>query len=635
MKTAFLGARRTLRYDLIDDLFVAGVSFRDLTEENLQVLEDIALVSSRDRCRELLNECKTPLYELSILTKCNAVMVIAICLHPTTLRSMQASILQAWSHLTNGNAFRNRHFIKYFAGLDALRYLHEVAVGLHSVTLGDAQVFNQTRQALADSCYRVGDSSLLSTVVSSLRYTRRRVDTETTFFRGNISLERIACGIVQSACAAGSRIAIVGTGMSARLLAEILVNELSMATIIAGRNEKALGALRAKYESLTTCSLDEWRIVDTSDAVMVALEVNAETSQYVRNLYSTLGDKVAKKPLVVDISSPGFACRPSQGVTFVGIEELSAKAAAANEIRVVEARKVNEIIGEQLPVAAEILRMENLNRYLGSLDMDEVRGQQESFSRVSWAWDLGICLIGLAVATVGVGEVPKWIPFLSAHEIVIPIWIWILIGAAGLLLCGLAAILRTRLWATRLLEGYHDAHVRRLIPLPVDGSCLDRIHELGAGTTGEDTFVLRSTLAWLSKQTPESVRAWTMDGQNGDVRCFYVVAPLNSVGIKRMLSRDLKKNRDLRKDDVCRTFRRASGMYIIEVWGADDRAKAAILAALKIDTTEHLLRSKIGYIFSRPVNRFGQRQIEKAHFQRLGKGDREMWVKRLIQTVPL
>jgi len=631
----FPGARFASRYDLVDDFVIVGISFVDLTAANLQVLEDVTIAGTKANCEELLRACETPLYELSILTKCNAVFVVAVALHPTPAPALQASILESWSRLTNGKLLAHRAIVRSFAGLDALLYLHEVSVGLHSVTLGDSQVFNQTRHALTDVCYKVGDISLLNKVVSSLRYTRQRVDAETKLFRGNISLERIACGIVEAAYAPGSAIAIIGSGLSASLLAEILTTELSMVVTVAGRNEKSLGALRAKYPMLRTCPLDDWQVILASGAVIVALDVNPETSEYVRRLYGELERAGVMPSLVIDLSSPGFACRPAGQITFYGIEELSTKADAVNKMRAGEVSAAREIISGQMPVAAEMLRMENLNRYLGSLDMIEVRGQQELYRRASGAWKIGACLIGVSVTTAGAGAVPKWIPFLSGHEIVIPIWIWLVIGASGILSCAIGSFLNTKLWAMRLLEGYRNAHVRKLVPVPIDKQCLDNIRALGSATTGDDTFVLRSTLGWLSKHTPGSVRAWTIDGQGGDIRCFYVVAPLSKAGVERMLSRQLKKNRDLQQSDVCRTFARASGMYVIEVWGADDRAKAAILAALKIDSTEHLLHSRIGYLFSRPVNEFGQRQLEKTHFQRLGIGDREMWVKRLAQIVPV
>ncbi|MCY3646596.1 MAG: hypothetical protein OXH07_06455 [Chloroflexi bacterium] len=97
-------------------------------------------------------------------------------------------------------------------GLDALRHLTEVAAGLHSAVLGEAQILGQSRRAFDDA-----DGALLGlgrTAVAAAR--ALRAETEFDSHAGHL-LDR---GLSLSGITPSGRLLVLGTGVMARLVAE-------------------------------------------------------------------------------------------------------------------------------------------------------------------------------------------------------------------------------------------------------------------------------------------------------------------------------------------------------------------------------------------------------------------------------
>ena len=200
-------------------------------------------------------------------------------------------------------------------------------------------------------------------------------------------------------------------------------------------------------------------------------------------------------------------------------------------------------------------------------------------------------------------------------------------AALGLALRQLAPAvhhLGRRFWRKRL-AGFSE--------LVLDPTTLAEMRRHGAAIrvqdTGQDTFIRLQTLQWIATAHPSCVRAWTRPGDTAPA-CFYVVAPLNRRGCERLLRREIKTNRDLRADDLCKHLRRASGLYIIELYGADWAAKGAIVYLLKKHLTEQFSTSAaLRWLFARPVNAYGLGQTRRNGFENLGDVPTDMHVLRL------
>lgn len=179
---------------------------------------------------------------------------------------------------------------------------------------------------------------------------------------------------------------------------------------------------------------------------------------------------------------------------------------------------------------------------------------------------------------------------------------------------------------TQQLREKHLVSLKAVDPIPGN---LVRIRQAGAAATGDDTFVSLETLQWLAQKHPRAISAWAHSnpGQAQDIACCYIVAPLTRNACNKMLSREIRKNKDLLPSDVCGSYKRAAGIYIIEVYGAGRLSRAAVLYLLRSDMIHEILRSRsIRYLFARPVNDFGLKQVSKLGFQPIGPHPYDMKV---------
>jgi hypothetical protein len=176
-------------------------------------------------------------------------------------------------------------------------------------------------------------------------------------------------------------------------------------------------------------------------------------------------------------------------------------------------------------------------------------------------------------------------------------------------------------------------YLRRLEPVDLDRERLTQLIFDYGDARNPGSFVRKETLRWLIDANPEYVRAWgtVKHGTAGAPAyaslCFFVVAPLSAQGRYAMVSRGIKKNKDLRPEHVAASFAKSSGLYIIEVFGSSFSEKGAILHLLRrhLDKKlQHKLLDPRYKVFARPVNEFGYRQMRRYGFRNLGDSSYEM-----------
>ena len=96
--------------------------------------------------------------------------------------------------------------------MPALRHLSEVAAGLHSAVLGEAQILGQSRRAFDDAGAEL--QGLGQTAITAAR--SLRAETEFDSHAGHL-LDR---GLALSGVGPAGRLLVLGTGAMARLVAE-------------------------------------------------------------------------------------------------------------------------------------------------------------------------------------------------------------------------------------------------------------------------------------------------------------------------------------------------------------------------------------------------------------------------------
>lgn len=209
-----------------------------------------------------------------------------------------------------------------------------------------------------------------------------------------------------------------------------------------------------------------------------------------------------------------------------------------------------------------------------------------------------------------------------------PIGLLSMVGGGALIV--LIAILRTGQIALSFLdrqfEKLRDRHLKGLRAIEASIEDLAKIRQAGAAVTGDHTFVPLKTMEWLFNKNRKYIRAWVENaGTEANIGCFYIVAPITSKACKKMTAGKITKNRELTPSDVCKTFKNALGLYVIEVFGANRMSKASILYLLRTDMVKEILKSRgMRYVFTRPVNDFGLRQVEKLGFRPIGPHPHDM-----------
>lgn len=209
------------------------------------------------------------------------------------------------------------------------------------------------------------------------------------------------------------------------------------------------------------------------------------------------------------------------------------------------------------------------------------------------------------------------------------------LAIVGLILVILAYLLSDiRRWLStgirQLWPKYFKLRDLETVDMPRD-ALLKFIFEQG-DARNPGSFIRLETLHWLATINPEYVCAWaeivrTQAQPQYQRPCFYVVAPLSRAGREAMEKRIIKKNKDLLPEHVARSFSRACGLYIIEVYGGSFFEKGAILYLLQKMLDKKLTRKAFDpqfKIYTRPVNQYGYGQVKRFGFTNLGETPYEM-----------
>lgn len=169
-------------------------------------------------------------------------------------------------------------------------------------------------------------------------------------------------------------------------------------------------------------------------------------------------------------------------------------------------------------------------------------------------------------------------------------------------------------------------------------SITERVRSLGAQGLTIDTFVSKGTLAILLEMNANYVQAWGVPvDQRGGIpgytdACFFVVAALNSNGVKAMLPdsngvRQIRSNKDLKPEHIAKNPQRCQGIYVIELFGQRRRSRAAASSKL----LEYLNRTfgnrmtdQHFRIFARPATSDGKRVTSDYSFENLGGSEKDM-----------
>ncbi len=335
----------------------ASLNFQRLDSQSLGKLSSAYLNNDVETISNFKKELGFQVEQLVIIEKCNAVMVIFCYYDNLSKDFIQGRVLSVWDKLSRSGVVDSIKSIKFFENSEAIRYLGECSVGLHSVTIGDSQVLSQVSDALQIAIKIQPTNPTFPIISLWIKSLASEVKLRTNLFAGNTSLERIAAEIVSQKIEKGGTISLIGYGKTGKLIAKILNNELGYHLKIANRSADALAEIK-KEKNVDVVEMADYSNLLDSQCIVVAISSNGETEEYIKSLLGQV-EKINTKPkLLVDLASPSLLLRSMSEVRIINIEDISLEANNNIDKRKSEINKSREIINKYVFTAVDSLKKE-------------------------------------------------------------------------------------------------------------------------------------------------------------------------------------------------------------------------------------------------------------------------------------
>lgn len=295
---------------------------------------------------------------IAIIKKCNAIIVVITFNDDLSHDYIKGRLLHTWNDLSSGGISHLKRDIRFFENVDAIKFLAECSVGLHSVTVGDSQVLSQVIDGLKN---RISSSDkTFDFIIDWIKDIAEECRLKSGIFNGNTSLERIACECVIQKTEKGSVVAIIGYGKSGKLVAKILNKEHNVPILVVNRTlvdlEKETFNDNALYQSY-----DAFCPAENVKSLVVTISNSRETKSIINKIVTKFP---TKDILFVDLSTPPLLLDVVNN--FIGIESLSEIAQKNIGERKDAVNKVKKIIDQQINNVVN-----RINNYLAAIYVQE------------------------------------------------------------------------------------------------------------------------------------------------------------------------------------------------------------------------------------------------------------------------
>lgn len=237
-------------------------------------------------------------------------------------------------------------------GIEAVRHLFQVAAGLDSVVLGEAQIVAQVASSLRQSVSVHAASPLLKIAFKSAVRAGERARGAVW---GRLQAASLGSAAVDAAAAAahgldGRNVVVVGAGEIAELALRALAAHSPTRVTIANRTMEAALEMGA-HHGADACPLELLpTLLRDTDVVIAATRANQPLIDGA-TVAAAMNHRPTRPMTLIDVSLPrnvDVAVRRVNGAQLVGIDELGPYVAAAHAERRLVVPTVERIIEEEL-----------------------------------------------------------------------------------------------------------------------------------------------------------------------------------------------------------------------------------------------------------------------------------------------
>jgi nondiscriminating aspartyl-tRNA synthetase len=346
---------------LSTNIICASLNYQRLDDRAIFNLKQADLSIDQKDLRLLLDEIGLNLDALAVIKKCNALMVLIEYSDDLAQDYVRGRLLQAWDKLSDQGITALKRDIKFYENVDALKFIAECAVGVHSVTVGDSQVLSQVLEGLRSNLSITG-KSVFNFIADWLQELAEECRHKTDLFKGNTSLERIASELVLKKIENDKVTILVGYGRSGKLVAKVINQENGLPIHIINRTEVSLkeGGLG---NNSTYSSFESFVRPKNVGAVIIAID----STEVTQNLVLKLIEKIIDKDVFfLDLSTPSILKGKVNSV--VDISELSHIAEQTIGARKDSVNKARKIIENDLKQVVS-----RINSYFATLYVNAQR----------------------------------------------------------------------------------------------------------------------------------------------------------------------------------------------------------------------------------------------------------------------
>lgn len=332
---------------LFTNIFAAVLNYQSIDDRALNNLKCAELSNDEVDLHKLRQELGFEIDSVAIIKKCNAIMVIVAYCDDLSFDYVKGRLLHSWDKLSKDGISQLKRDIKFYENIEALRFMAECAVGVHSVTIGDSQVLSQISDGLRKSL--PSSKNPFGLIAEWIGVIAEECRLKTGIFNGNTSLERIASDFIVQQIGKNKKIMLVGYGKSGKLIAKILNRENDRSLLIINRTPVNLKEDELK-ENVIYSSFDSFFPVVLKDigAIVIAIDNTIETDKLIK----TLVDKISEADVIfIDLSTPSLLSGKIK--KFIGIDVLSEISQKTIGTRKDAVSKVRGLIGQQISIIAD------------------------------------------------------------------------------------------------------------------------------------------------------------------------------------------------------------------------------------------------------------------------------------------
>ena len=339
-------------------LLALGVSHKTAP---LALRERLALPEGRAATvlRELVGHSEV--HEAVAISTCNRTEIYLVAGDPVEAESATLAVLSRQAEIRPTELFGAIYAKR---DSEAVRHLFEVAAGLDSMIVGEAEVQGQVKRAYELALVEGVTGPISNRLFRDALATGKRARTETAISRSQTSVSSVAVELARATLGelAQRKVLVIGAGENGELAARAF-HERGVETVFVAnrRYDRAIGL--AERFGGTAVRFEDMipRLIEAD----IVVSSTASPHQIVgrEDLAEVMSERDGRPLLLIDIAVPrdiDGEVREIAGVTLYDMDDLQREVARNIGSREAEARRVRVIVGEEV---------ERFSQWRGSLDV--------------------------------------------------------------------------------------------------------------------------------------------------------------------------------------------------------------------------------------------------------------------------